>query len=1021
MFSLNLKPAHQVVKAYYDELQNLGDLDFYTEGSVSPAFAALLRHCAKQGRLTLVEQYPLKKNSHTLRLDGALLDNFRLAHGYWEAKDTGDDLEKEIQKKFDAGYPRDNILFQAPHRAVIYQDGRPYFNEDISRPEALIEALKTFFDYQPPHFEEWQKAVAEFKDRLPQHAAALLELLRREYLTNPRFIQAFDDFAGLCRQALNPNLSDAAVEEMIIQHILTERIFRKVFNNPDFVNRNIIAHEIDRVIEALTSQSFSREGFLTKLDRFYHAIETTAAGIEDYSQKQGFLNTVYERFFQGFSVKLADTHGIVYTPQPIVDFMVRSVDHLLRAEFGRSLGDAGVHLLDPFVGTGNFIMRLMREIPKTRLAPKYAAELHCNEVMLLPYYIASMNIEHAYFEMTGTYQPFEGLCLVDTFELAEAKQPSLFTEKNLERVERQRQTPIFVVLGNPPYNAKQLNENDNNKNRKYRAMDGRVSETYAKHSKATNRIALSDMYVKAIRWASDRIIRNSEGIVAFVTNNSFTDQIAFDGMRTHLAKDFDAVYILDLGGNIRKNPKLSGSTHNVFGIQVGVSINFFIRKAHSDFRQARIFYAAVPTDWRKEEKYDFLDRQGDCSTITWQEIIPDSKYTWLTEGLEKDFEAFLPVGSKEAKSGKGKAIFNKFGLGVKTGGDVWTYNYNPNKLAYNVKRMIEVYNEHVLKWHSLNSKPNIDDFVNADYHAMSWTRELKNYLKRNIIIEYSEQKIRSAIYRPFTKKYLYFDNHLNEFRYQMPFIFPLENCALENMVISISFDPEKPFACLMSNNISDQHICGGFGSATQCFPFYTYSADGSNRQENLSDWAWQQFRAHYHDDALAKWDIFHYVYALLHHPAYRQKYAANLRRELPRIPLAPDFWGFSRAGARLAELHVHYEQQPEYPLKWVEKAGAPLNWRVDKMKLTPDKTALIYNNFLTLKGIPPEVFAYKLGNRSALEWVIDQYKVSTDPRSGITNDPNHPDDPQYITRLLGQVITVSLETIKIVASLPELE
>ena len=241
------------------------------------------------------------------------------------------------------------------------------------------------------------------------------------------------------------------------------------------------------------------------------------------------------------------------------------------------------------------------------------------------------------------------------------------------------------------------------------------------------------------------------------------------------------------------------------------------------------------------------------------------------------------------------------------------------------------------------------------------------------------------------------------------------------MVICISFDPEKPFACLMSNNISDHHICGGFGSATQCFPFYTYAEDGTNRRENLTDWALQEFRAHYHDDAIAKWDIFHYVYALLHHPAYREKYAANLRRELPRIPLAPDFWGFSRAGARLAELHVHYEQQPEYPLKWVEKAGAPLNWRVDKMKLTPDKTALIYNNFLTLKGIPPEVFDYKLGNRSALEWVIDQYKVSTDPRSGITNDPNRPDDPQYIVRLLGQVITVSLETIKIVASLPELE
>ena len=580
------------------------------------------------------------------------MDEFKIPHGYWEAKDTKDDLDQEIQKKFDAGYPKDNILFQAPHRAIIYQDGREYFNEDISQPEQLIAALQNLFRLSTAPFEEWQTAVNEFKDKLPEHAAALMALIATSIAPTRAFIQAFDDFANLCRQALNPNLADAAVEEMIIQHILTERIFRKIFDNPDFVKRNIIAHEIDKVIEALTSQSFSREGFLTKLDRFYHAIEATAASIDDYSQKQSFLNTVYERFFQGFSVKVADTHGIVYTPQPIVDFMVRSVDHLLRAEFGRSLGDPGVHILDPFVGTGNFIMRTMREIPKTRLEPKYAAELHCNEVMLLPYYIASMNIEHAYFEATGTYKPFEGICLVDTFELAEAKQPSLFAQANLERVERQRKTPIFVIIGNPPYNARQLNENDNNKNRKYPVIDARVSETYAKDSKATNKNALSDMYVKAIRWASDRIIKNQEGIVAFVSNDSFADQISFDGMRKNLAQDFDEIYVLDLGGNVRQNPKLSGTTHNVFGIQVGVSISFFIRKTPdpslvaadpvgADLRvrpgrrrtvcatyrcntlqvsqvepdQPGFFTLPGTEDWRKEQKYDFLDQQGDYSTI----------------------------------------------------------------------------------------------------------------------------------------------------------------------------------------------------------------------------------------------------------------------------------------------------------------------------------------------------------------------------------------------------------------------
>ena len=1021
MPALNLKPAHKAVRAYFEELNAVAHLDFYDEGAVSPAFAELLRHCGRQTRLTLVEQFPLAKGGRNLRVDGALVDTFKIPHGYWEAKDTKDDLEKEIQKKFEAGYPRDNILFQAPHRAIIYQAGREIFHEDISRPEQLVAALKTFFDYQPPHFEEWQTAVNEFKDKLPEHADALLGLIRREYRTNPRFIQAFDDFAALCRQALNPNLADAAVEEMIIQHILTERIFRKIFDNPDFVRRNIIAHEIDKVIQALTSKSFSSEEFLKKLDRFYHAIETTAAGIDDYSQKQSFLNTVYERFFQGFSVKVADTHGIVYTPQPIVDFMVRSVDHLLRAEFGRSLGDAGVHILDPFVGTGNFIMRLMREIPKTRLAPKYANELHCNEVMLLPYYIASMNIEHAYFEATGTYKPFEGICLVDTFELAEAKQPSLFAQANLERVERQRQTPIFVIIGNPPYNAKQLNENDNNKNRKYPVIDARVSETYAKDSKATNRIALSDMYVKAIRWASDRIIKNQEGIVAFVSNNSFVDQIAFDGMRKNLAQDFDEIFVLNLGGNVRKNPKLSGSTHNVFGIQVGVSISFFVRKKERGTTGTRIFYAAVEPDWRKEQKYDFLEQKGDYDNIPWQEIKPDKNYTWLTEGLSSDFESFFPIGTKVARAGKENAIFRNYGRGVATCRDTWSYNFNSDYLSENIKHLIETYNEHVIKWIKIINKPNIDNYVLNDDKKISWTRGLKQYLARNILIDYRDNEIRLSIYRPFTKKFIYFDNFINEFRYQIPYTFPNPKAENENIAICIIISGEKPFSCLTANVIPDVVMCGGFGAPTQCFPFYVYNTDGANRRENLTDWALQEFRAHYRDDAIGKWDIFHYVYGLLHNPAYREKYAANLRRELPRIPYAPDFWGFAKAGARLAEIHVHYEQQPEYPLKYVEKAGAALNWRVEKMKLTPDKTALIYNHFLTLEGIPPEVFAYKLGNRSALEWVIDQYKVSTDPRSGISNDPNRPGDEQYIVRLLGQVITVSLETLKIIAGLPDPE
>jgi predicted helicase len=577
MEKLNLKPTHKPVQNYYEALRQFKTIGVSHEGAVRSAFQTLLEHCGRQFGWKLVSEWQVKRNhGHPLRVDGALVDEFRLTHGFWEAKDSHDDLGKEVKKKLTAGYPQNNTIFQAPERAILWQNGRSVLDLDITEPVALVEIVKQFFDYRPPEYEDWFDAVTHFQNQVPELGRALAELIKQEEKSNPRFRAAFDDFLALCRQSINPNLSAQAVEEMLIQHLLTERIFRTVFNNPDFTRRNVIASEIEKVIDALTSQSFSRDGFLQSLDRFYKAIDSTAKTIDDFSQKQEFLNTVYEKFFQGFSVKVADTHGIVYTPVSIVNFMVRSVEDTLQKEFGKSLGSADVHILDPFVGTGNFIVHIMQAIKKTALTQKYHKELHCNEVMLLPYYIASMNIEHEFYERTGNYETFEGICLVDTFELAEAQQISFFSTENTARVERQKRAPIRVVIGNPPYNAWQLNENDNNKNRKYEVMDKRVAETYAKDSHATNKNALSDPYVKAFRWASDRI--GDEGIVALVSNNSFIESLAFDGMRKHIERDFDEVYVLDLGGNVRKNPKLSGTTHNVFGIQVGVSINIFVRK-----------------------------------------------------------------------------------------------------------------------------------------------------------------------------------------------------------------------------------------------------------------------------------------------------------------------------------------------------------------------------------------------------------------------------------------------------------
>ena len=1034
MTTLNLKPTHKPVKAYYESLERFESIGVSHETAVRSAFQTLLEYCGRQFNWILVPEHsmpPLTGHSTSpltrgdrggknkrIVVDGALIDTFQLPHGYWEAKDIHDDLPSEVLRKFEKGYPRDNILFQTPHRALLWQNSQQTLDADLTDPTQLIHTLETLFSHRPQEYTEWEEAVSQFKDRVPALGNGLADLIEKERGANREFTAAFAAFHEKCRQSINPNLSEAAVEEMLIQHLLTERIFRTVFSNSEFTRRNVIAREIETVITALMSHAFSREDFLRSLDPFYIAIERTAASIDDFSQKQGFLNTVYEQFFQGFSVEVADTHGIVYTPQPIVDFMVRSVEEILRTVFDRSLSDAGVHIIDPFVGTGNFIVRMMREIRPTALEDKYRTELHCNEVMLLPYYIASMNIEHEFYEATGDYQPFEGICLVDTFDLAEDRQLPLFAPDNTRRVEEQKETPMFVVIGNPPYNVGQVNENDNNKNRKYQTMDKRVKDTYAKDSTATNKNKLSDPYVKAIRWASDRI--GEEGIVAFITNNGFLDGVAFDGLRKHLADDFDVIYILDLSGNVRKNPKLSGTTHNVFGIQVGVSINFFVKRRGKTNSQAEIFYARVDELWRKEDKYRYLDTKEYYRNIEWKAIKPDQRYTWLTEGLRTEFETFIPMGTKETKEARGKVvnvIFKIYSLGVRTNRDAWACNFNRNRLTDNMRRMIDTYNAEVDRWKRReNRDANVDDFVISDDAKIKWSRDLKLDLRRDKIAEYAEGKARNSLYRPFTKSNLFLDRVMNEEVYVFPSIFPTPETEQENRLIVVpSIGGRSDYWCFCTDIIPNLTITSIDGS--QCFPFYTYDEDGTNRRENITDWALAQFRAHYRDESIGKWDIFHYVYALLHHPDYRERYQANLKRDLPRLLYTPDFWDFAKAGGRLGEIHIGYEEAEEYPLHFIENRDAPIDWRVEKMKLSKDKTQLAYNDFLTLDGIPAKAFDYRLGNRSALEWVIDQYRVKTDKRSGIVNDPNRPDDPRYIVKLIGQVIAVSVETVEIVEGL----
>lgn len=1016
-----VSPTHRSVRRYYETLEALKNQSVDNEMSVRSAFEFLLAETAKLRGWTLVPELSEKSGGSLMRPDGTLRDANSLPRGYWEAKDTKDDLNAEIRRKIARGYPLSNTIFEDTQTGVLYQNKREVLRVPLSDPKELTRLLNQFFGYAEPDIEGFEEAVEEFQESVPELARGLAEKIREAHEDNPRFIQAFAQFFNLCETALNPNIRVEAVDEMLVQHLLTERLFRTIFDNPEFTRRNAIAQEVERVIDALLSQSFNRSDYLKGLDRFYLAIESAARILPDFSEKQHFLNTIYERFFQGYSVKVADTMGIVYTPQPIVDFMCASVAEVLEKEFGKSLSSPDVFIIDPCTGTGNFIVNLLRRISKRDLPRMYREQFFANEVMLMPYYIAALNIEHAYYELTGTYEPFEGLCFVDTLELAEGSQHQLgfMTEKNAERVERQKRAPITVVIGNPPYNVGQINENDNNKNRKYPLIESRVSETYAKGSKASNKNALSDPYVKFFRWATDRL-QGRDGIVAFVTNNRFVRGVAFDGFRKSVASEFTEVYHFDLRGDARTTGELRRQeAGNIFHdqIRVGVGITLLVRNKRAT--HPMLHYHVVPPYWKSLQKSEHLSSFRHVGRVAWRDSTPDLRGDWLVPANAEQYADFIPIASKEAKSGQSaspETIFKLFSRGVATSRDEVVYDFQNKALISRVRRFVEEYNGEVDRHRRSGKKTPIDDFVR--YDKIKWSRDLKLDLKRGSYASFDDSKLRRCLYRPFCRRWLFFDRILNEEVYVNPRMFPnnqseRDNCAI--VTSDIAYRSLSP-SVLATHVITDLHLCAS--DSHQCFPFYVYSEDGTNRRENITDWAIEQFRNHYGDNKITKWDIFYYVYGVLHHPEYRAKYAENLKRELPRIPLAKDFRAFADAGKELAQLHIDYEKLEPYPLKFLENKDLPLSYRVeDKMRLSKDRQSLKVNDSLTLAGIPPETFEYRLGNRSALEWVIDQYQVTEDKHSGIRSDPNRPDDPEYIVRLVGQVIRVSLETVRIVGAI----
>jgi predicted helicase len=644
---VHVKAAHKAIQTYYQTLKDYREHGVGHETALRSAFQNLLAETAKTRHWLLVPEQSTKIGGKLVIPDGTLCDEYNLHRGYWEAKDTDDDLDDEIAKKIKKGYPLSNIIFEDTRQAVLFQGKLEELRVDLDQPQNVADLLNQFFAYTEPEHEDFAKAVEEFKERVPDLARGLADKIKAAHRDNAKFQEAFASFFALCQTALNPNISRDAVDEMLVQHLLTERLFRKIFDNPEFTRRNVIAAEVETVVDALVSKNFNRDDFQKSLDRFYLAIENAAHTMPEFGDKQHFLNTVYERFFQGYSVKTADTHGIVYTPQAIVDFMCASVAEVLQTEFGKGLGDADVNILDPCTGTGNFLVNLLRRIPKRDLPRMYRQQLFANEVMLLPYYIAALNIEHAYYELTGEYEPFEGLCFVDTLDLAEEKGTfSFMTEKNTERVERQKKTPITVIIGNPPYNQSQEDENDKNKNRKYEVIDKRISETYVKDCSSSLRMQVYDPYIKFLRWATDRL-QTRPGIVCMITNNGFLHGSAFAGFRAHLLRDFSTIYHFDLKGNARTTgERRRQEAGNVFSnkIRAGVGITLLIRDP--SITSTNLFYHTVGNYWSAEKKTQYIASIPNLSTVSWKALTPSSTHDWLVPENANEFELFLRIGSK---------------------------------------------------------------------------------------------------------------------------------------------------------------------------------------------------------------------------------------------------------------------------------------------------------------------------------------------------------------------------------------
>jgi predicted helicase len=884
------------------------------------------------------------------------------------------------------------------------------------------------------YWEQWAKDVAAIAQR---------QIERIQYLIDTKANQreAFNMFLLGLQKNINPSISQGQAVEMLAQHIITQPVFEALFEGYSFQSNNAVSIAMQGMLDRLEEGSNMAAQDAT-LQKFYESVRKRVEGIDNAEGKQKIIVELYDKFFKTAFPKMVEQLGIVYTPVEVVDFIIHSVEDVLQQEFGRSISDENIHVLDPFTGTGTFITRLLQSglIKPKDLDRKFKNELHANELVLLAYYIAAVNIENAYHDQKNPedpYESFDGIVLTDTFQLGESDgDDKLFSEmfpKNSERVKEQRKAPMRVIIGNPPYSIGQKSANDNAQNQSYDRLDARIAETYAKESNAGLNKSLYDAYIKAFRWSSDRIDKDNGGVIAFVTNGAWIDGNSTDGFRKSAEKEFDSIWVFNLRGNQRtSNWRKEGGKIFGSGAQTPICVTVLVKNPKMKTEKAEIFYHDIGEYLSREKKLEIIsDAKSLHGNLKWKTINPNSDGDWINQRNEA-FSTFPALAPNKKEVMNHCSVFSINGPGIVTSRDAWSFNYSKDNVKSNITRMIEFYNIQMNKFQSrIDKSYTVENFIDMDPSKISWTRSLRNYCMNGKKLSFDNQQIIESIYRPFNKVHLYYDKHLTESPGIQKNLF-----SDENRVILVSGKGgSKDFSCLISNKV----VCMDTIEKAQVFPLFIYSKSTDKQASLFSEPIQEIIKRPGVSDAfkslldnrlnidLDQKDIFYFVYGILHSEDYRASFANDLKKMLPRIPLVDsvkEFWAFSKAGRQLADLHLDYENVAPYTEVTVN--GDNGNYHVTKMKFPKKgvKDTIIYNSQITISNIPEKAYEYVVNGKSAIEWIMERYQIKTDKKSGITNDPNdwcdEVNNPRYILDLLLSIINVSVQTVDIVNNLPKL-